>query len=200
MNRIVSGMAVLLLLCMAEKGKSQNSDMGPNLINNSYIYLLDGSKPAGYNVDGNITIEAVHPFTKGFEGPYCPTAPAGAAASVDAATASTPYWFGVYNKGGRISRGGLADGWGGCPDGHILKITGNSNSNNCYVTFPFERNVFPKTYRFRAWIAGWAALLITSRSTSVHAANKGRRNGLAGRGSSFCQARIVVARACCRIA
>jgi hypothetical protein len=152
MNRIVSGMAVLLLLCMAEKGKSQSSDMGPNLINNSYMYLLDGSKPAGYNVDGNITIEAVHPFTKGFEGPYCPTAPAGAAASVDEATANTPYWFGVHNKGSRIWRGGLADGWYSYADGHILKITGNSNSNNCLVTFPFERNVFPKTYRFRAWI------------------------------------------------
>ncbi|WP_320052048.1 hypothetical protein [uncultured Acetobacteroides sp.] len=153
MNRIVSGMAVLLLLCMAEKGKSQNSDMGPNLINNSYMYMLDGNKPTGFRTEGSIIIEAVHPYTKGFEGPYCPTAPAGAAASVDAATAASPYWFGVYNKGSRIWRGGLADGWHSYSDGHILKITGDGSKNeNNMVIFPFETNIFSQTVRFRAWI------------------------------------------------
>lgn len=142
----------LICLFIVEPTFSQNSDIGLNLINNSYMYLLDGNKPAGYGVEGNLVIEAAHPYTKGFEGPYTAVAPDGAASNINDATADCPYWFGVYNKGSRIWRGGMAGGWHGYPDGHILKITGNSNSVHSFVTFPFESNVFPKTYRFRAWL------------------------------------------------
>lgn len=142
-----------MLLGIVKTGVSQTSDMGPNLINNSYMYLLDGSKPVGFRTEGNLTLEAVHPYTKGFEGPYCPTAPVGSAANVETATATSPFWFGVYTKGSRIWRGGLADGWHSYADGHILKITGDASKNeNTMVIFPFESNVFPKTVRFRAWI------------------------------------------------
>jgi len=45
----------------------------PNLIRNAYMNLLNSKAPAGYSEEGNITLEAVHPFTKGFEGPYTVT-------------------------------------------------------------------------------------------------------------------------------
>lgn len=124
----------------------------PNLIRNSYMNLLDGSKPAGYNVSGNLTLEAVHPFTKGFEGPYVGQQPSNVATNVDEATEASPFWFGVYNKGARASRGGLADGWHSIPDGRILKITGNNSAQHTCVFFPFEQNVLANKLRFKAWL------------------------------------------------
>lgn len=59
--------------------------LSQNLIRNSYMNLLDGSKPAGYNVSSTLTLEAVHPFTKRFERPSVEQQPSNAASSVDEA-------------------------------------------------------------------------------------------------------------------
>jgi hypothetical protein len=124
----------------------------PNLLRNSYMDVLDGAKPLGFNVIGNLVIEAVHPFTKGFEGPYLPAAPANAASSPEDATQQNPYWYGVYNKGPRATRAGLGDGWIATLGGKILKITGDNTGTNGTVTFPFEKTILSSKVRLRAWI------------------------------------------------
>ncbi len=136
-------------------GMIRGSSMPPNLIRNSYMNILDGNKPAGYTTLGNVTLEAAHPFTKGFEGPYVGEKPANAADSVDDATEENPYWFGRVNKGARIKRGGLADGWAGFTDGKILKITGDNSGQHTMILFPFESrgNFLTKKYvHLKAWL------------------------------------------------
>lgn len=134
------------------KGVITGSSLPPNLVRNSFMNLLSGNKPDGFVAYGNVILEAVHPFTKGFEGPYLETKPASAAASVDEATSEAPYWFGMWNKGSRAKRGGLGDGWQGFGDGSILKITGDNKGGMTKVSFPFEKNVLTNTIRFKAWI------------------------------------------------
>ncbi len=159
-------------------GANAQKELSPNLIRNSYMNILDGNKPAGYVVDGNLTIEAVHPYTKGFEGPYWET-PGNSATSVDAATEQMPFNFGKYYKGPRTDRGGLADGWWSMSDGKILKITGNNAGPNTSLFFPFEQNIGGNAWRFRAWVkivsadfiafgidAGWANNLWGNRIVS----------------------------------
>jgi hypothetical protein len=124
----------------------------PNLIRNSYMTLINAKVPACYKVRGNVTLEAVHPFTKGFEGPYTSSKPKNAANSIEEASEQHPYWFRRYYKGRRASRGGLADGWNGLGDGKILKITGDNSSTHTIVHFPFERNILANRVRFKAWI------------------------------------------------
>ncbi|UII22644.1 hypothetical protein [Fulvivirga ligni] len=126
----------------------------PNLIMNSYMDMLGESDvPVGYTpYGGTLNIKAVHPFTKGFEGPYLPSAPSSTASSPDAATESKPYYYGVYNKGPRTLRGGLADGWHYYAGGKILKITGNNSGTHAAVYFPFEKNLLTAKVRFRAWV------------------------------------------------
>lgn len=161
--------AVALLLVGGEI-KAQQVDIGPNLIRNSYMNLVgDDGAPLGFHVGplppsgsgSGVTITAVHPYTKGFEGQYSSTAPTGAATSVETATETSPYWFGAVYKGPRTVRGGLADGWSAYTDGKILKITG-TNTTNYYssVFFPFESNIQAKTVRFRAWVKIVAGALI----------------------------------------
>ena len=79
-------------------------------------------------------MEAVHPYTSAFEGPYCPLNSGGCPATrvtvANSATQANPYVFGQYNKGPRAGRGGLAGGWGGRGNGRILKITGIRASNH----------------------------------------------------------------------
>lgn len=142
---------ILLCFCTFTVLFAQNS-LSPNLIRNSYMDILDGAVPAGFSVSGNLTLTAVHPYTKGFEGPYLPSAPAGAAVSVDDATQQNPFWYGAYNKGPRVYRGGLADGWLNYPGGKILKITGDNTGASTMMYFPFERNVLTSKLRLRAWI------------------------------------------------
>lgn len=133
--------------------RAQAQTLPHNLIQNSYMNILEGSTPIGYQtLGGTLMIEAVHPFTKGFEGPYVETEPANSASSVDAATETNPYWFGRYNKGPRANRGGLADGWHGYRGGHVLKITGDNSGTHAAVFFPFERNVLTNRVHFQAWI------------------------------------------------
>ncbi|MCD4483452.1 hypothetical protein LQR31_03065 [Chromobacterium vaccinii] len=100
--------------------------MPPNLIANSHMTQIDENAiPAGFSViGGGVMIKAVHPYTKGYEGPYTDTKPANATASAPAnATPDSPFWFGVNYMGGRSERGGLSGGWGGMLNGGIMKIT-----------------------------------------------------------------------------
>jgi hypothetical protein len=164
-------------------GIISGASLPPNLIRNSYMNILDGTKPAGYSVLGNVTLEAVHPYTKGFEGPYWQKH-GNPASSVDTATEANPYYFGQYYKGSRASRGGLADGWHSLSDGRILKISGNNSGEHTSVFFPFERNVLTNKVHFKAWLkiasgskvsfgadAGWMnaaqGLIITRKQTDA---------------------------------
>ena len=130
--------------------------IGPNVINNSFMDQLDENNiPVGYEIypSSNLTIVAVHPFTKGFEGPYASTQPSYASASsVDLATESNPYWFGASNMGPRSVRGGMSNGWHSFKNGKILKITGDNSGTHSAVIFPFERNIMANQVRLRAWV------------------------------------------------
>jgi hypothetical protein len=131
-------------------------DSSPNLRQNSFLRSSASSGAlTGYSALGSASIAAVSPLTKGFEGPYTPSQGSATAASLDAATSSTPYWYGVFNIGPRMGRGGLANGWGGLGDGNILKITAPANTSRqyydgCYISLPVpaKRN----SLRFRAWV------------------------------------------------
>lgn len=133
-------------------GAISGSSLPPNLIRNSYMNILDGDRPAGYDSRGKVVLKAVHPYTKGFEGPYLADKPGNATNSVESATESSPYWFGKYNKGSRATRGGLADGWHSLSDGRILKITGDNSGEHTCIFFPFERNVLASRVHFKAWL------------------------------------------------
>jgi len=118
-NAVNEAKAKIDSFIVGAKGKFPLPD---NLVSNSFMIDLEDGKPVGFWSIG-VDIEAVHPFTKGFEGPYVAEKPTNAVDSPEYATADNPYWYGRYYKGPRISRGGLADGWGGIGNGHILKIT-----------------------------------------------------------------------------
>jgi hypothetical protein len=144
-----------LLACCLFSVKPQlvaQAPVPPNLIRNSYMDLVEGGRPVGFNYNGAMSLQAVHPFTRGFEGTYTATSPANAAATPDAATETSPYWYGVYNKGPRLTRGGMADGWNALTGGKILKITGNNSGAHTLIQFPFEKNGLTGKLRFRAWI------------------------------------------------
>jgi len=146
----------------------QSVNLPPNLIRNGYMNILDGTKPAGFGLMGSLSLTAAHPYTKGFEGPYTPTAPVNAASTVDAATETEPYWFGVYNKGERASRGGLASGWKAIGDGKLLKVTGVNDDQHGLITFPFERNVLLNKVRFRAWVKIVSGVSVSFGSDAGH--------------------------------
>ena len=126
-----------------------------NLIDNAFMSRVTDGKPDGFGTRGDVVIEAVHPYTKAFEGPYTETKPSNAVDDPEQATQDAPYWFGRYNKGPRIWRGGLADGWGCICDGHILKITKPANSSTDgfnSVTFPFKKRAIVDLVIFSAYI------------------------------------------------
>jgi len=131
-------------------------DASPNLRNNSFMRSsYSGGSLGGYGATGSCSIAAMSPNHKGFEGPYTPTQGGATAASLDAATSSTPYWYGVFNIGPRMGRGGLANGWGGIGDGNILRITAPANTSRNYydgctigLPYPIKRNYL----RFRGWV------------------------------------------------
>lgn len=139
--------------------------MPPNLIINSYMNRIDGSHPLGftaiYGSDTNLTVETASPFCKAFEGRYVSTSYHDAnptlfvADPADATDSSHSYWFGNYNKGPRIQRGGLGDGWHGVTDGHILKVTGSgitASDAMVAVGMEFERNVLGTKWFFSCWV------------------------------------------------
>ena len=109
--------------------------IGDNFLIDSFVQELDkDGKPIHYHARGNVKIEAVHPYTKGFEGPYVPSKGNSYASDPENATAEHPYFYGRYNKGPRIIRGGLAGGWGGISNGHILKLTYDGSQAKYYNT------------------------------------------------------------------
>ncbi|ODB41069.1 hypothetical protein BB427_11295 [Pseudoalteromonas sp. BMB] len=104
-------------------GMTANDLLTMPLNKNAFLQPVDGKSPLdGFGAMGSVEIEAVHPFTKGFEGPYLSDAPAEVAETIDEATQEKPFYYGRYYKGPRASRGGLSDGYGGVPNGNILKI------------------------------------------------------------------------------
>lgn len=147
---------ILLILVPCYSLLLAQEHIGPNVIKNSFMDQVDESSiPVGYEIynGSNLTIQAVHPYTKGFEGPYASVQPSNAtAASVDDATESTPYWFGSSNMGPRTVRGGMSNGWHSFGNGKILKITGDNTGTHSSVNFPFESNVLTNQVRFRAWV------------------------------------------------
>lgn len=127
--------------------------LAPNLIHNSYMSKVTSNVPDGFSTTG-LTIVAAHPYTAGFEGPYTPTAPVGSVNDPNLATETTPYWYGVYYKGPRIGRGGMADGWHSYGDGKILKVTGAglTASSHCSVFMPKELNNLGAKWFFSAFV------------------------------------------------
>ena len=131
-------------------------DASPNMRANSWLRSsYSGGSLTGYSAIGSCSIAAVSPYTKGFEGPYTPTIGSATAANLDSATASTPFWYGVFNIGPRMGRGGMTGGFGGTGDGNLLKITSSAGASKSYydgcqinLTAPVKRNQL----RFRAWV------------------------------------------------
>ena len=122
-----------------------------NLVSNSFMSELTtgtpprpkGFRAQAYSCSGcSITIEAVHSYTRCFDGPYCSVGnncPTSSTTDCAAAGASLPMIFGTYNTGPRTGRAGLTSGWGSSGDGKLLKITGTrGSSGNVYVNMPIE--------------------------------------------------------------
>ncbi|TMN89463.1 hypothetical protein CWB72_10525 [Pseudoalteromonas phenolica] len=112
---------------------------------NAFLIAGENGNPLdGYGSVGSVNIYAVHPFTKGFEGPYLDSPPANTAESLESATDSTPFYFGRYYKGPRASRGGLYDGWNGLGTvnhGHLLKVhkpAGEQHHYNNRLLIPIQ--------------------------------------------------------------
>lgn len=152
--------------------------LGANLVKNALMLNYDTQtlSPTGYGSAG-CTIEAVHPFTKGFEGPWLDAAPVGAVIDPNAATEQNPYWYGALNKGPRLSVGGLAGGWGGLNGGRILKITAPAEqtiSGWRSIWLPVARNAFTTSVHLRCW------LKLVSGSACGFGSDSGMNNNLTG--------------------
>lgn len=115
----------------------------PLNLNCAFLGSSEEERLQGWGVTGGISIETVHPFEKGFEGPYTEVQETknAFAPDISSATESTPYFFGRYNKGPRAKRGGLADGWMAMSNGKLLKVTKQAGkahrySNSIILTMP----------------------------------------------------------------
>jgi len=147
--------------------------MAPNLISNSFMNNLNGARPQGfdhfcmlrrspYTVERDMTancmmtISAVHPFTKCFEGPYCDNCAAeypNAATTCNEATEERPFIFGTWTMGPRSGRGGLSGGWSAYHDGKILKIEGYKVADwQAVVALPRARRVQTDRVLFRGFL------------------------------------------------
>jgi hypothetical protein len=122
---------------------------------NAFLHDLGNGHLEGWGTRGTVKIEAVSPLHRGFEGRYVISKIDGMVDSDELATENNPRWFGQYNKGPRVGRGGLYDGWGGQPNGKILKIhkplgEAHSYSNSCMFSLieTFKR----RRFRFRAYV------------------------------------------------
>lgn len=125
-----------------------------NLLKDSF--MIEGVKY--YAAFGLVQIEAVHPYTKGFEGPSTEWGtpkgyPNGFANNANEATREKP----ILGKGTRVSRGGLANGWNGISNGNILKIVKpvHSDGNNKgfqSVFFSATNKAICSKRRFRAYV------------------------------------------------
>ena len=127
--------------------------------------------PVGYSGSGNCVVSAVSAYTKAFQGSYSRSS--NAASTQDLATATNPFYYGLYTTGPRTYRGGLAGGmhtpsryltttasggnWVNSPsqEGCILKLhkpSGGQHGNNnaCIVTMKKYCNA--RKVRFRAYV------------------------------------------------
>lgn len=141
------------------KNKTAPSDipaMTGNLVKDSYVRnLAENGKPKHYSPAGDVVIDAVHPFTEGFESPYISEKADNCIGTPHNATEKNPYYISRYNMGRRISRGGLSSGWGSISGGHILKITKAPNSSSSGwngVRFTPNRHAVVHSIRFRAYL------------------------------------------------
>ena len=157
-----------------------------NLVNNGMMSRVDedglpeGYSTARYQCTGcTMDVAVVHTYTQCFEGPYISTAtaaePSWQEILVDhcgAATETNPYWFGNYNMGPRIKRGGMGGapsanpsgkggGWGSRNDGRLLKLTGSRPAGDepngkyrrhMYLRLPIESRHISSAMLFRAYI------------------------------------------------
>ncbi|TDF41890.1 hypothetical protein EYS14_03340 [Alteromonadaceae bacterium M269] len=145
--------------------------MNHNLFSNSLMRSVEPEgHPTGFASVG-CSIEAVHPYTRGFEGIYRDLPPGNAAPSPELATETNPYWYGRFNKGARIRRGGLAGGWGGISDGHILKIT--STPANAAKLFRLPSTSFGvfRIIGLRFWIKIVSGSLAIGNDAGLHIRN-----------------------------
>jgi hypothetical protein len=122
---------------------------------NAFLHDLGNGHLDGWGQRGDVTIQAVSPLTRGFEGKYIPTRENGMVDRDELATESTPRWFGVYNKGPRVRRGGLYDGWGGQSGGKILKIHKPAGELHAYLNscmFQLIETFKRRKFRFRGYV------------------------------------------------
>ncbi|OTA18610.1 tail protein [Xenorhabdus beddingii] len=125
-----------------------------NLFSNSMMRSVEPEgHPTNYTALG-CTIQAVHPWTKGFEGCYEKVPPSNVAPDLDSANENNPYWYGEYYLGARMGRGGLGGGWGGIDSGKILKITSTafSGENHKLFRIPVETYGVFERLGLRFWI------------------------------------------------
>ncbi|MBC8946000.1 sulfurtransferase [Xenorhabdus indica] len=124
-----------------------------NLFSNSMMRSVEPEgHPTNYTAIG-CTIQAVHPWTKGFEGPYTEVAPPNVAPDPDSANENNPYWYGKYYLGARMGRGGLGSGWGGIDSGKILKITSTTESSgHKFFRIPVETYGVFEQLGLRFWV------------------------------------------------
>jgi len=135
--------------------------VAPNLIKNSLMQSLQPcGAPTGYTVNsfklgGKITCNAVHPYTHGFEGCYTREPPENSVRPKECALAKKgcPVFYGIYNMGPRLTRGGLYTGWHTIRNGHILKLVGNRRDQlETGINLPVLGIGAASKVRFVAWI------------------------------------------------
>jgi len=115
----------------------------PLNLNCAFVGDTDEERLQGWGATGDVSLETVHPYEKGFEGPYTDTASVENAIAPDIASATQqmPFFYGAHNKGPRMGRGGMAGGFQGISTGRVLKITkqagvADTHDNSVIVTLP----------------------------------------------------------------
>jgi len=140
--------------------------LSPNLIHNSWMNRIssygrpDGFNPAIPQAGATLTVTAVHPYTKGFEGCYAAAFNASIMTNnPEIATENLPMWYASYNLGDRSSIGGLATGWGTTQGGNILKMLGSgftqmgtTNQMKSFFTVRADYNQIGSRWIFSCWI------------------------------------------------
>ena len=121
---------------------------------------ISTSIPTGFSLNtfrtgGSMNFAAVHPYCQGFEGCYTETAPNNSVTPEKCAEAGAdrPVWYGRYNMGPRLTRGGLSTGWATITDGHLLKLKGTRiDKHETTVNMPCIEAGAATLVRFTAWI------------------------------------------------